>query len=101
MANASFGDRDGNPDLRLRASQLLARYPQISGDELQELRSFYNTAPAIDTALLTCDPALMQQIVRFHSEQKRFLRHQAKLGTLLFICFALLALIAYAIWAGI
>lgn len=101
MAITSFGGRDGNPDLRARAGELLLRYPQIEAEELAELLHFYNTSPAIDTALLTCEPALLPKIAQFLSEQKRSLRHQAKLGMLMFAFYLSLALIAYAIWAGL
>ena len=100
METTSFGGRDGNPDLRARASELLLRYPQIEEHELTELHHFYNTSPAIDTALLTCEPVLVPKIAQFLHEQRRALRHQAKLGMLMFTLYLSLALIAYAIWAG-
>ena len=93
--------REGNPETRLRASELLARYPHIDETELAELVMFYNTAPAIDTALLTCDPALLPKIALFEAEQKVSLRHEASLGLLLCVVAVSIALIVYATWAGI
>lgn len=40
---------------RERMSSLLRRYPELLGDEIEELIVFYKTAPAIETALLTCE----------------------------------------------
>ena len=101
MAITSFGGREGNPDLRLRASELLTRYPQIEAEELRELLQFYNSAPAIDTALLTCDPAILPKITLFLTEQRPALHHQAKLGLLLFVTLATTALTLFAIGAGL
>lgn len=100
MAVATTAFREGNPELRIRASELLFRYPDIDDNELQELRVFYTTAPAIDTALLTCDPALIPKIMQFETEQKAFLKRRTPLGLLIGIILLFSALLVYEIWVG-
>lgn len=101
MATTPMQFRDGNPELRQRAAALLARYPDIDENELAELRAFYSSAPPIDTALLTCDPALLPRINQFEADHEGKLPHQARLGPLLWVVFFCVALVAYAIWMGV
>lgn len=82
MTLQTTGFHDGNPALRLRAGELLARYPDLQIDEERELLDFYNSAPAIDTALLTCDEALRPHIDAFLKAHARDLHHAVGIGRL-------------------
>lgn len=53
---------------RERMSSLLRRYPELLGDELEELIVFYKTAPAIETALLTCENDIAAKAKQFLSD---------------------------------
>lgn len=83
--------REGNPDVRLRASELLERYPQLDENELSELHHFYRASPAIDTALMTCDPLLRPKISQFLSEQRSHLRVISRTTTLWVVFIGILA----------
>ena len=89
--------REGNPDGRARAGELLALYPSLTPEELSELLAFYNKAPAIDTALLTCDPLLVPKIARFEAEHRRQLRHEARYRLLIAVVAFFSAALVYAL----
>ncbi|GMN03220.1 hypothetical protein [Erythrobacter sp. MTPC3] len=101
MATTINEFREGNPELRLRAGELLARYPHLELRELHELQVFYTTAPAIDTALLTCDPMLIPKIVQFQAEQRGMLKRQTQLGALVTITVLYGFSLIYAICAAV
>lgn len=101
MATTPPQYRDGNPELRLQASELLARYPEIDDNEVAFLRDFYANASAVDTALLTCDPLLLPKINQFTADHGKTIRHKANLNLLLSVTFFLIVLLGYAVWKGI
>ena len=101
MTKQSAPVREGNPERRSRASDLLVRYPDLSEEELGELRNFFNSSPAIDTALLSCDPDLIPKITLFETEQKDTLAHEAKLGVLVAALALFVIAIVYAFAAGV
>ena len=100
MTSQVFDFRDGNPELRLRAGELLVRYPNLDQNEERELLDFYNSAGAIDTALLTCNEALRPHIAAFLSEHRRDLRHTAALGPLIWLVTITSVATLAAIWFG-
>lgn len=100
MTSQTFDFRDGNPDLRHRAGELLLRYPNLDESEERELLDFYNSAGAIDTALLTCNEALRPQIAAFLSDHKRELHHSAALGRLVWLVGVIGVSTVIAIWFG-
>ncbi len=85
----------------MRASELLTRYPQLEENELSELRDFYRASPAIDTALLTCDPLLRPKISQFLSEQKSHLRVAAQMTTLWVVVSLIILAMVVASWLGV
>lgn len=101
MTLQTYDSREGNPALRFQAAALLARYPELDPNEVQELLDFYNSAPAIDTALLTCDEALRPQIASFLHDQAKQLRHTSRTGLLVFVSIASIGSMIYSIWAGL
>ncbi|TRD10726.1 hypothetical protein FGU71_01820 [Erythrobacter insulae] len=100
MATHPTTFREGNPEHRMRAAELLEKYPELSVRELHELVVFYNTSPAIDTALLTCEPRLMPKIALFHAEQKSSLHHETSLHLIWGLVGICMIAIGYAVWAG-
>lgn len=87
---------EGDPANRIRITSLLLRYPNLDDLEIEELVTFYRTAPAIDTALLTCDDDIKANIAAFtHQFRKRIRRWQdANASFLVYSAFFLLLLIA-------
>ena len=100
MTSQTFDFRDGNPVLRLRAGELLMRYPDIDETEERELLDFYNSASALDTALLTCNEALRPNISAFLASHKRDLHHTARLGRLGWLVTVIGVGTMAAIWFG-
>lgn len=83
LSPPAAGRGDGNPVKRNRAAELLRRYPDLDGIELDELIDFYKTAPAVDTALLTCEEALKANIAAFErAYRKRISRWRDGISTL-------------------
>lgn len=75
MTVSSPNSLDGNPRDRARITALLKRYPHLDDSEIEELVAFYRTAPAVDTALLTCDDEIRANIAAFtHQFRKRIRR---------------------------
>ena len=57
-----------------RVCDLLRRYPDLSGDELDRLIEFYRTAPALDTALVSCDETVAPQQLKFLKDHDKALK---------------------------
>lgn len=91
---------EGDGARRGRVALLLARYPTLAPQEREELLAFYNTAPAIDTALLTCEETLRPVIALFLKREARHLRHVQKLGALKWTVGLSTAAVIYAIVMG-
>lgn len=79
---------------------MLERYPRLDENELSELHHFYRASPAIDTALLTCDPLLRPKISQFLSEQNSHLRVTGGTRALWVVFLGILATMI-AIWLGV
>ncbi|MGP1354389.1 MAG: hypothetical protein ACTS1Z_13795 [Parasphingopyxis sp.] len=89
--------REGNPENRIRIAELLTRYPQLDDGEMRELIQFYRTAPAIDTALLTCDESIGVQITAFQREFRRQISRGGDASLALLVYGAFAAALAFAI----
>ena len=95
LSSLSPTDADAARD-ELRA--LLARYPQLSGGELDRLASLMRKARLLDVGLLSSDPELGEKYYSFRAGEARRLRPTAW-ETAKFLAFYLLpgALITWAV----
>lgn len=84
---------------RERISSLLGRYPELLGDELDELIVFYKTAPPLETALLTCEEEIAAKSQQFlHDHAKATSRGlEAPLVLLILALFSVAIMIAIAL----
>lgn len=62
--------RSATPD----ASELIARYPQLSENELTRLINLYREMPALDAALMISDEALGPKLDRFVKDHRKRIR---------------------------
>lgn len=55
-------------DRRNRMENLLAAYPTVTDAEKQEILEFMSNAPALETALLTCNEQVSEKLKAFKAE---------------------------------
>lgn len=89
----------GGEDQRLAAEHIIARYPEIDGEELRSvLRYLKKTASAIDRATIGANPALAGQYRQLRHDHYFDRLRPLEIALVALVGTALLAMIVATIW---
>lgn len=83
---------------RLYIERLMEKYPDITGQERLEILHFLTKAPVIDTALLTCNDAIRENLEAFKLENQKQLGVTWKNWFYLIVLLSLFAIASYFLW---
>lgn len=83
---------------RLYIENLLARYPSITEVEKQTILGFLNTSSALDTALLTYNEAIAENLKAFRQDNRKQLGFTPVNWMILAIIFGFVAFAVYYMW---
>lgn len=83
---------------RERVADLLARYPNLSGEESKEILTFLRTGRHLDIGLLTSNDALRPNLDAFMEDHKGHFRIKWGEGALLLVSIAALLVILWLVW---
>ena len=84
-----------------RASQLLARYPNVSGEEAREIMTFMQFGRYLDVSLLTNDQRLKPNLDAFLRDHRLQFELNSGQGTAIAGAIILLLFVLWAIWTAI
>jgi hypothetical protein len=99
MANKATTEiQDAGGDQRLHIEALLARYPDIHEDEVTEILEFHRSAPALETALLTCNDAVRDRYAQFQKDHSKYFGFRPRHYLLLAVILALIAIGTFYSW---
>lgn len=83
---------------RLYIESLLEKFPDITDQERLEILHFLSNAPAIDTALLTCNDAIRENLEAFKQENRKQLGVTWKNWVYLIVLLSLFTIAIYFLW---
>lgn len=86
---------------RERASELLARYPRVSEEEVREILQFIRTGRHLDIGLLSSDDRLRPNLDTFMKDHKADLRVHWREGAAVVGGILVLLITAWLIWAAL
>jgi hypothetical protein len=81
-----------------RATELLARYPDVSKDEKREILEFMKTGRHLDIGLLTSDDKLRPNLDAFMEDHKRHFRVGFREATAVVVLIAAFLLASWLFW---
>ena len=84
-----------------RASDLLARYPDVTGQEAREILSFLRDGRYLDVGLLTSNPRLKPNLDAFLKDHWVHFHVKPGQGEAIVGITVLLLFVAWAIWAAL
>ncbi|MBB5684420.1 hypothetical protein [Sphingobium boeckii] len=84
---------------RIRAESLLHFYPDVDGQECEEIQQFLDKGPILEIGLMSGDPALKLKMDRFRQENAAAFRLGVgkQIALMLMLCIPFIALCWY-IW---
>lgn len=83
---------------RLYVEDLLARYPSVTEGEKETILAFLNGSSALDTALLTCNEAIADNLKAFRQDHRKQLGFTPINWMILITILGLVAFAVYYMW---